>query len=303
MSTSNDGATIVSDVIVQGPPPEGCAKTPILVGILSGEGTLRSELFVWREFLMSLSADPDHPFYYRFAQVIGARPAVLAHNCLADLFYNNPSLGDWLWIWADDMRPLPTSTRLLEAIEAGADLATLMVYIWSHKDGAPLLTAGIEKTDHEYEMWNLPRNWSMYPIEASGTGGLLINRRVFEHPEMLLAPATDEHPVTFFRDEYLPCGMRDHGHDLDFTRRATKLGFTLLAHPEAWAGHLKRLDLYEVALYVERFATEAMRAKAKEWVAKLSENPLTSDFVSALEGLIRDDLYDAEAGSDAPVSQ
>lgn len=304
MSTTTDGSVLISDVIVWGQnPPEGSPKTQVFVGILSRNGNLRAELFAWREYLMSLSADPAHPYFYRVGQVLGAQPAVLAHNVLAHVFHSHPELGDWLWIWADDMRPLPTTTTLLECIDKGADLATLMVYIWSQKDNAPLLTAGFEHSEHLYELWNLPRSEGIYALDSAGTGGLLVHRRVFDDPRMKLAEADGDQPAAWFQDTYFPSGAREHGHDLDFTRRATKLGYKLLGHPDAWAGHIKTLDLFEVALYVERFALMAMRAKAKGWAARLSKNPDAAGFVSALEALIRDDLGEEEEGEDKIVKE
>ena len=259
-------SVVVSEVVTATPRPEN--KIGVYVGVLSVTGKTESEIFAWREYLSQLSGDPDHPFYYRVGQILNARPAVFAHNVLTESFLALPE--DYMLIWADDMVPKPSTLALLELIPC--DMALLSVHIWSDKDNMPILTHGIHKEGHSYEMANIPRKENPYAITAGGSGGLLIHKRVFEDPRMLISEApSPDLPRTWWQDLNNVCGNREHGHDLDFTKRATDLGYSLTAHPGAWAGHRKTVDLMDVALYVDKYGERVANELKDLWLKRLHE--------------------------------
>lgn len=85
-------------------------------------------------------------------------------------------------------------------------------------------------------VYNYPPD-RVIPIDAAGTGCLLIHRSVLEH---LRTQATeDEGPDwCWFQDR--PIAGRWHGEDLLFSRKAREAGFPLHAHTGAVLPHRKR---------------------------------------------------------------
>lgn len=76
----------------------------------------------------------------------------------------------------------------------------------------------------------------MAQAELVGGGGLLIARRVFEHPAMK-AP---------FIDLFDENGVRKTGQDYNFCRRATEAGFTIWCALDSPLLHIKPTELYTV---------------------------------------------------------
>lgn len=240
-------------------------KTKILICILTLTGDVRCELFGWREELLRYSSDPDHPYTYDVSFVYATKPARMAHNKAAELFLTACD-ADWLWIWADDMRPLPSTMKVLELLDR-TDMAVPCVQIWTSKDNLPVITAARHTSGTNYEMANLPRSMDEpYYVDAAGTGGLLISRKVLEDPRMLVEPGDGVDPPAWFIDEDVPSGRRTHGHDLEFTHRATQCGYTLMVHPQAWCDHRKSLWLYQDILrFTDTIVNKTVAEQRAQW--------------------------------------
>lgn len=240
-------------------------KPHILVCILSLTGNIRCESFGWRMYLDSKTNDPEHPFRYSMGFIYGANPALSAHNRAVEAFLKGDF--DYMWIWADDMSPtassLATTELLLEPYNA--DMACTSVYIWNSAENMPVLTSGMCIGDAQYEMGNVPRDEKPYEIDACGTGGLIISKKILTDPRMLISPAVEGDCDVLFRDQSWPSGGRRHGHDLDFTYRATQLGYSLWTHPGSWAEHWKKLGLLNLALYTDKAAYMTLEDHAAQW--------------------------------------
>lgn len=74
-------------------------------------------------------------------------------------------------------------------------------------------------------------------VDAVGTGCMLVARRVFKDPKMLVAP---------FQRSLAPDGTVDVGNDLAFCRRATRCGFEVWAHFDYPCRHYQEVELTEV---------------------------------------------------------
>src|SRR3990167_1091307 len=75
-------------------------------------------------------------------------------------------------------------------------------------------------------------------VDASGTGGLWISKKVIDDKRMWLTPEGD-----VFQTLNAPDGQVTKSEDLDFTHRATMLGYTLKANLGVKWAHYKRIDL------------------------------------------------------------
>lgn len=224
-------------------------KRKVVLVILSKDGLIEAPYLVFRTKLQELSANPNHPFLYDIGVVRGVSPAVRAHNFAVKIFQQQK--GDFLWIWADDMTPTVSSIKVMELADK-ADIVHLSVYNWIRKlGGRMMLLAGVKGSGYDFEVLNVHPSSEPYEIDAVGTGGTLINRKVFDDPRMLVHPEQGpEDPAVYFQDIYTPSMRRLMGHDFDFTWRAKKLGYKVMVHPGANADHRKSIQCNEIVRHL-----------------------------------------------------
>jgi hypothetical protein len=247
-------------------------KRSIFVAIPCLDGRINTALSGFLRVLDSLSLQLDYPFTFLHGTMPGCSPVEYARNCLVRRFLEMTT-ADYLWFIDNDAIPSPSSLRIFEA---DADMVTGRCFIWRHDDeGRPQLFINSFVMDRRPD-----GNMNLQPVkprdaydvikdvDAAGAACLLIKRRVFEDPRMRLdARWTDiygnshdlddergraDYAPPFFRSLHKPNGHVYLGEDIDFTRRARNLGYTLKVHLGASFGHHKAIDLDAVAtLYTQ----------------------------------------------------
>lgn len=260
-------------------------KHTVFVGIPCLDGKINTALSGFLRVLDSLSLQPEFPFTFLHVTVAGREPVEYARNCIVHTFLEQTT-ADYLWFIDNDVVPSKTSLRIFEA---DADIVTGRCFIWRHDDdGKPQLYINSFELapTPEGEVFLQPlkpldRHDVIKDAQAAGTACLLIKRRVFEDPRMRLDPAwTDiygtEHHLEedrgkpsyappFFRSLRKPNGQVYIGEDIDFTRRACALGYTMKVHLAASFGHRKVIDLDGVALlYAQWLESNGDRTAAAE---------------------------------------
>jgi hypothetical protein len=96
--------------------------------------------------------------------------------------------------------------------------------------------------------------------DAAGTGMMIIARRVFEDPRMkypreymtFTGRATtlrDCDPDGWFLNRHKPNGAYEATEDIDFCYRAKKLGYRLMVDYGVKSGHIKQVDVLDIAKY------------------------------------------------------
>lgn len=241
-------------------------KPLICYALLCGSGNTRAEHIPFIQDLTRISVDFSHPFRYRVILVQGASSPCVAHNIAVKAFLNDPSFS-WLWIWADDMIPNETAVHQLKAAHSGSyDIIAPAVRVWNSQLVAPYLVSGHLNTIREdggivFDFPDFFPSGEPFEPDASGTGGLLIHRRVLADPRMSIGKDTDKGSA-IFRDLRDDSGDRILGHDLDFTWRAKKLGYRLLCVPGTLYGHIhKGIDINEICVYADSVTRSTLEAK------------------------------------------
>jgi hypothetical protein len=256
----------------------------IFIGIPSVDGNINVALLGFLSILDALTLNESYPLAFIRRTMPYTTPVEYARNRLVRCFLEDTS-ADTLWFLDADVVPTLSSLRIFET---DADLLTGRCFIWRHElEGQPQLF--INSFDLAVDPKGQPCLEPIRPVDASdvvkdveaaGTACLLIKRRVFEDPRMLLESRwTDvyggEHDLDedrnepdwappFFRTSRKPNGQVYLGEDIDFTKRARALGYTMKAHLAASFGHRKMVDLDGIAAlygnWLERTNTERAAA-------------------------------------------
>lgn len=255
-------------------------KPTICYALLSGSGNIRDEHVPFIQDLNRLSFDLSHPFQYKIIVVHQASSACVAHNMAASAMLAHPEW-EWLWIWADDMVPNGTAVAQLQAAFSNKwDIIAPAVRVWNSHISAPYIVSGKYKETKPtgevmYEFPDFYQSPEPFEQDASGTGGLLVHRRVLTDPKLHLGPHK-ETCASIFQDIRDTTGERLHGHDLEFTWRAKTLGYRLLCVPQTLYGHIhKGVDINEICGYAVTFANECVAFNLKKHGIEPSPPPPT----------------------------
>lgn len=228
----------------------------------------------------------QYPKRYEFSVLTNhfQRPVEYARNLLVRDFLRSPA--DVLWFIDADMIPRESVFRVFEALE-GADMACGRAHSYQDEIDKPGGVTGIKveartKNAHDDLFTNIVPSADspeIQNVDACGGACLLIKRHVLEDKRLLL-PTTyldgdgserdqndmqdrDDWAPAIFRTLYAPNGKLIRGEDIDFTYRATQLGYTLRAHLGAEIGHFKTIDIDGV----ERAARQALMRHGERVVA------------------------------------
>ena len=148
--------------------------------------------------------------------------------------------GDWLmWIDTDMTIEHDTIERLLKtAHETGADAVGTLGFVWNPAENVIVPNAYMWSAEEKAYKWivNYERN-AVIQIDATGSGSVLIHRRVFE--------AWDNERWHETWPAHPDSGAL-MGHDLAFFHRATREhGMKLIWDTSIPAGHIKSFELTE----------------------------------------------------------
>lgn len=199
------------------------------------------------------SNDPDCPHYFQWNAIDGATTVDYVRNLLVECFLETKC--DRLLFLDYDVLPPPDWMKLLDI---DADIAAGLYFHYDHDEERRLNLIALQYQRGERGFDTLRWNGEdVRSVDAAGCGAMLIRRRVIEDDRMKLAAGNGAGLSTaWFRNEYRPDGKLAATEDLGFCWRARELGYEVKVWQARIWGHLKRLDLREVAELVARHAAE-----------------------------------------------
>ena len=208
----------------------------ILIALLTFKDSVNVSFLWWVDQLRSLNIDESHPRTYEVMYIPGLRPVSYARNIAVTNFLKNPT-ADRLWFIDDDLVPTENSIKIFDS---DADIVSGLYWLLLMKEGKPTLSTAIyDKVSGGFDQIN-PKNrligQDIIPIDAAGTGTLLIKRRVLEDVRMLnssqyisaegqLTELKPEEALPIFRTLHRTNGSEERSEDIDFVWRAKQLGF------------------------------------------------------------------------------
>ena len=243
----------------------------VAICIPMDDGMTNAGLMQYQQVLAGWGLN-QKPRQYRFSLLVNTfmRPVEYARNLLVRDFLKTDA--QYLWFIDADMIPTSSTTAIFEV---DADMVCGRAHAFQDYPGGK---TGVKISAHTKEKGSdlflniLPKDDDLIvqDVEACGTASLLIKRHVLEDPRMHLPTAyvdgdgvakdiNDEKDKeswapAVFRTLYKPNGMLIRGEDIDFTYRATQLGYSLKIHLGAEIGHYKKMDVDSV----ERAARQAL---------------------------------------------
>ena len=149
--------------------------------------------------------------------------------------------GDWEW-WLSIDADNPPMRNPLDLIELDRDIMGCPTPVY-HYTGEQPGERPIYWNAYQFDApTGLYREWpvkeGLQRVDAVGTGCILINRRVFEHPEMRKGP---------FMRRWNEDGTVERGNDIAFCERAREHGFEIWCHFDYPAEHMVEVPLNEIS--------------------------------------------------------
>lgn len=249
------------------PQPETPARPHLFVAIPSLGGKISAALYRWLTSLKILSVTGDLPCSVIEGILEGVAPVQYARNMLAGMGLGTPA--DLFLYVDDDMLPDPTTVRLLLALPPEVDIMVARMYRFRH-NGPNGLTARerarppeiascattVKSGDDGEEiredyLFRLD-DTRIHKVDAAGTGCMIVRRRVLEDPRMRVGESDDDGTPAIFRMVSTPTGRITEWEDVDFTLRASRLGYVVAVDTGAHCGHRKAINLDAVAELVLR---------------------------------------------------
>lgn len=211
-------------------------KQRILIALLTYRDSVNVSFLSWIENIRRLNSDPNHPRYYEVMYVPGRRPVAYARNVAVARFIKSGA--DKLWFIDDDLVPTESSLRIFDS---EAEIVSGLYYLMFTEDGMrPNIESCIyyKKSDGFSHIDTRRRmiGQDIIPIDAAGTGTLLIDKKIFMDSRMMSpleyrtadgksAIHDTADSATYFRTLYRPDASEERSEDLDFVWRAKKLGY------------------------------------------------------------------------------
>jgi len=251
-------------------------RRKVLIAVPTLTCRISAPLGLWITSLMLRSrSDSSLPLF-----AVHFEPSVIpveyARNRLVGAFLRSDL--DAILFVDDDMVPSSTAELMFQS---KADMVAGRATGISDREGSPklLITAFIGQDDEGQAMRPKDLRSAQF-IDGAGTGCLLVSRKVLEDRRMwgpltytdikgrektLEGPDSPDFAPPIFMPQRKPNGQWIRGEDMDFTFRATALGYTLEWIPQALFGHYKQVDL----LAVEEIMDRAYRGGVEsfsEWV-------------------------------------
>lgn len=194
-----------------------CPYSPGMVGLISGDDQAR-----YHHLMVSLDA-LQVPRGTMYAHATSCNPARNTNN-LVKMFLKQPTL-DWLWIMGDDH--CFEEDCLLRLLAHGKDVImpltprrqfpfdSVLVKEWKPAQGVV-----------QWFTWEeIEAHTEPFPVQAGGSAGLLVRRRVFESMS----------PPYFRVGQFI---LDDLQEDVGFTWRCNTIGYTVYCDPNTPLGHL-----------------------------------------------------------------
>jgi len=218
-------------------------REKILIALLTFHDSVNVSFLWWADSIRKLNDDPDHPRTYEVMYVPGL----------------NDKTADKLWFIDDDLVPTETS---LNIFNSNADIVSGLYYLLLMEGSRPTISTAIYQKDNE----NNPKGFTqvdpkkykggspIIPIDAAGTGTLLISRKVAEDYRMMLSKEymssegklvqlAEGEPLPIFRTLSKANGSEERSEDIDFVWRAKSLGYSVEAVLDCRFLHKKEMLL------------------------------------------------------------
>lgn len=228
------------------------------------------------QFLMQaerFNHQPNYPHKFSFRFCENKAPCDYARNVLAGKFLNTDC--EALWFVDDDMLPPKNAFDLLDEPGDIISPTTFIARFYQNRSQTENVGRhafavelnGYKRTDPAGEKFvNIDPSQQVgdsnrMEIDAVGTAAIIIKRHVLEDERMWLAPVStwnrefDENTKEtetcrdvplLFKNQHNITGRTIRGHDVDFTNRATLLGYKLQYVLDNEWGHIKMLDIGSV---------------------------------------------------------
>lgn len=203
---------------------------------------------VCSELMMTL-LDIAHNMRYNINIGHSAANPTANNRCrIAREFIDNERRADWVMMIDEDT--VPNGDFLKWTENTDYDVISFMTPCWKPTTSPEsAIVWNVQMDDREQFapavdglMPADPREHPIIDVVRTGTGAMLIRRKVLEHPGMR-AP---------FRDVFDEYGIRAVGHDIEFCKRAKRLGFKVGTVLESPASHYKVIDLLNVVRLTRR---------------------------------------------------
>lgn len=246
----------------------GKRKERIFVAIPTLGGVVGLGIWKFLEACRKINDDPTVPWHFEHSIVNGKRPVEYARNVLAGQFLETDC--ERLWFLDADMRP---TENLRQLLTVEGDVVAGRALIWDNKtdDKSPGLRPSVfrynERGDYKFTPLLPAAGSQVVDADAVGTATMLVRRAVLEDPKMRVPSRyvgldgevhdlddeveREDYAPAIFRTPSKPNGEPLRGEDLDFCLRAKACGYSIRAHLGVGVGHLKTVDLEEVAQFVD----------------------------------------------------
>lgn len=229
-------------------------KELILIALLTFKDSVNVSFLWWVDNIRKLNDDPNHPRTYEVMYVPGLRPVAYARNVAITNFLNHPT-ADKMWFIDDDLVPTESA---LNIFNSDADIVSGLYYLLLMEGSNPTISTAIYQKEGDGFLQIDPKNYKgqspIIPIDAAGTGTLLISRKVAEDPRMmlskeyisaegLLTTLRDDEALPIFRTLAKANGSEERSEDIDFVWRAKQLGYKVEGVLDARFLHKKEMLL------------------------------------------------------------
>jgi hypothetical protein len=263
------------DAFVPGAALGSGEKPHLFVAIPSLGGKMSAALYRWLTSLKILSATGQLPFVVTEGILEGVAPVHYARNMLAGMGLGTPA--DLFLYVDDDMLPDETTVRLILAMPAEVDVMAARMYRFRHSGPnaltererarppeiaccATTVEVAEDGTEDRKDYLFRRDDTRIIKVDAAGTGCLAIRRRVLEDERMRVGPSDDDGTPAIFRMVSTATGRITEWEDVDFTLRATRLGYVVAVDTGAHCGHRKAVNLDAVAELVLAEKPEGVEA-------------------------------------------
>jgi len=225
-------------------------KETVLIALLTYSDSVNVSFLWWIDNIRALNNDPDHPRIYEIAYIPGYRPVAFARNVAVTQFLQHPTATK-LWFIDDDLVPTEESLKIFDS---SADIVSGLYYLLLMENGTPKTSTAIYTKNNDgfdqIDVKNRMVGQDIVPIDAAGTGTLLIDKKVFLHQNMKLTDEylsaegkkvklTEDEPLPYFRTLFKANGCEERSEDIDFVWRAKQAGFRCEAVLDAKFLHKK----------------------------------------------------------------
>lgn len=262
-------------------------RTGVYIGIPSVSGEVPAQIVKMISQAFNYNADPACPYFFRWGIMRSVRPIEFARNLMVRDFLRSEC--QILYFVDADTLPSDNWGDLLN-VDADIVAGAYLQFDENLETGITLKLLAFQRSPIAGWDTVLPGD-DIREIDAAGTGVMTIRRRVFEDARMLLPTKytdymgnardlddeKDNHDWAppYFPPLYKPNGQLMMTEDLPFCQRAKDLGYTVKFHPGVMFGHLKRVNLVDVARLVVGRAKEAVErgtVEPKPYEEQLAES-------------------------------